>query len=184
MQASLESMIYDYEGLWNYQTDYIRRFFTSIMIFDGYQLIFLLLGHESAYWFCLVLSWHSFPLDIAGQIYSSPAKISQHQDYYSTFHKMPRCRFSKREWEDFTSESTKEALSEWAASPEVSKWFAENAHRMRLDPDNNSDDDSMASSSGSSEETAVEDGTGYNFWKWYWSSACALCIQQKKGGPN
>ncbi|KAJ6799847.1 uncharacterized protein M6B38_203870 [Iris pallida] len=101
--------------------------------------------------------------------YSSSAKMAREdEDHYSTFHKTPTQRkFSKREWEDFTRESTRDALAEWAASPEVAKWVADNAHRMRLDAGNSSDD-SMESASGSSEETAVENGNGRSsLLKWY-----------------
>lgn len=96
--------------------------------------------------------------------YTSP---SEQENYYSTFHKTPRRRrFSKTQWEDFTRESTREALHDWAASPEVAKWIAENANRIKLDDDDDydieekSDDNSMESCSNSSDETEVEvDGT-------------------------
>lgn len=86
--------------------------------------------------------------------------------YYSTFHKTPAPRrFSKQEWEDFTRESTREALQEWAASPEVSRWIADNANQIQFNKHENSDD-SMESSSGSSEETEVENDSGLNFFRW------------------
>ncbi|PKU61969.1 hypothetical protein MA16_Dca025227 [Dendrobium catenatum] len=78
------------------------------------------------------------------------------EDFYSSFHKTPTRKFSKMEWEDLTRESTREALSDWASTPEVSKWIADNAHRLKLSHDSSSED-TMGSSSGSSEETAVED---------------------------
>ncbi|KAJ6824200.1 uncharacterized protein M6B38_102690 [Iris pallida] len=99
--------------------------------------------------------------------YTSPAKMAREdEDYYSTFHKTPTRKFSKTQWEDFTRESTRDSLAEWAASPEVAKWVADNAHRMRLDVGNSSDD-STESSYGSSEETAVDNGYGRSLLKWY-----------------
>ncbi|PKA45827.1 hypothetical protein AXF42_Ash018378 [Apostasia shenzhenica] len=98
---------------------------------------------------------------------SSMRNRAQSSDFYSSFHKTPTTKFSKMEWEDFTRESTREALADWASTPEVSKWIANNAHRMRLANDSSSDD-TMESSSGSSEETAVDDGgnNGLRLFKW------------------
>lgn len=109
----------------------------------------------------------SFPFVPAGHVYSSPYKRMAHQyeDYYSTYHRMPTQKFSKKEWEDFTHESTSEALTDWASTPEVAKWVADNAQRMQLNPDSSSDD-TMESSSGSSEETALENGSVLGLFKW------------------
>ncbi|XP_043718553.1 uncharacterized protein LOC122666570 [Telopea speciosissima] len=91
----------------------------------------------------------------------------QEQDYYSTFHKVPtRKWFSKNEYEDFTSESTRDAIAELASSHDFTNWIIENASRIQLLPDDNSDD-SMESGSGSSEETVAEGGGGLNLFKWY-----------------
>ncbi|KAL3565127.1 hypothetical protein D5086_033173 [Populus alba] len=53
----------------------------------------------------------------------SPSSLSatvDKQDYYSTFHKTPKQKkFTKKQREDFTRESTHQAAAEWAASPEV-----------------------------------------------------------------
>ncbi|XP_068636252.1 uncharacterized protein [Aristolochia californica] len=87
---------------------------------------------------------------------SSPSKETtvHKQDYYSTFHKTPsRKRFSKREWEEFTEQSTREALAEWASSPELADWVTENADRIKVAPGECSDD-GTASSSGTFKETA------------------------------
>ncbi|XP_043702758.1 uncharacterized protein LOC122652937 [Telopea speciosissima] len=95
------------------------------------------------------------------------ASSQQDRDYYSTFHSVPtRKRFSKKEYEDFTSESTKHAINELASSPDFTNWIVENASRIQLLPDDSSDD-SMESGSGSSEETVVEGGNGLNLFKWY-----------------
>ncbi|EHA8587379.1 hypothetical protein COCNU_scaffold002020G000010 [Cocos nucifera] len=110
-------------------------------------------------------SWSNLPTK--GHVYSSPYKRMAHQyeDYYSTYHRMPTCKFSKKEWEDFTRESTRKALTDWASTPEVAKWVADNAHRMQLNPDSSSDY-AMESSSGSSEETALENGSALGLFKW------------------
>ncbi|XP_010908992.1 uncharacterized protein [Elaeis guineensis] len=110
-------------------------------------------------------SWSNLPTK--GNVYSSPYKRMAHQfeDYYSTYHRMPTRKFSKKEWEDFTGESTREALTDWASTPEVAKWVADNAQRMQLNPDSSSDD-TMESSSGSSEETALENGSTLGLFKW------------------
>lgn len=98
-----------------------------------------------------------------------PAANTRHrrlaEDYYSSFHKTPTRKFSKNEWEDFSRESTREALYDWASTPEVAKWLADNAHRMNLSHDCSSED-TMESSSGSSEETAVDDGNCLSLFKW------------------
>ncbi|KAJ4978839.1 hypothetical protein NE237_009619 [Protea cynaroides] len=91
----------------------------------------------------------------------------QDPDYYSTYHSVPtRKRFSKKEYEDFTNESTREAIAELASSPDFTNWIVENASRIQLLPDDSSHD-SMESGSGSSEETVVENGSGRNIFKWY-----------------
>ncbi|XP_028761291.1 uncharacterized protein LOC114719893 [Neltuma alba] len=62
-------------------------------------------------------------------------------DYYSTFHKTGnRKKFTKKEWDDFTRESTRQALSEWASSPEFTEWIVEHADRIQLLPSEGSDE--------------------------------------------
>ncbi|KAF8396312.1 hypothetical protein HHK36_017927 [Tetracentron sinense] len=108
-------------------------------------------------------SFALFDSPIKGMVLSSPSKGTHRQDYYSTFHKTPtRKRFSKKGWEDFTRESTREAMSELASSPEFTDWIIEHADKIQLLPDNSSDD-SMGSGSDSSEET----GSGLGLFKWY-----------------
>ncbi|XP_077248620.1 uncharacterized protein LOC143888166 [Tasmannia lanceolata] len=124
-------------------------------------------------------SWSNSP--IKGLLLSSPQKTTPNQqDYYSTFHKVPtRKRFSKKEWEDFTSESTKQALAEWASSPEFTDWIVEHADRIQLLPDESSDD-SMVSGSDSSEETVVESGSGLSLFKWA-SSSFSMANRRHRG---
>ncbi|KAL3623903.1 hypothetical protein CASFOL_032719 [Castilleja foliolosa] len=75
------------------------------------------------------------------------------RDYYSTFHTTPnRKKFSKEEWEDFTEESTRHALVDWASSPEVGDWLIKNANRIQLRPEGSSDDESIGSGSDSTDE--------------------------------
>jgi hypothetical protein len=50
---------------------------------------------------------------------SSHSATVDKQDYYSTFHKAPKQKkFTKKQREDFTRESTHQAVAEWGASPE------------------------------------------------------------------
>ncbi|KAI4998775.1 uncharacterized protein LOC123446904 [Hordeum vulgare subsp. vulgare] len=77
---------------------------------------------------------------------------NQDEDYYSTFHNIEPRKYSKREWEEFTEESTRNALMEHTATPEFAQWAADNAHRLRVERDDSSEDESIETSSGSSEE--------------------------------
>ncbi|KAK9086056.1 hypothetical protein Sjap_026467 [Stephania japonica] len=84
-----------------------------------------------------------------GLVLSSPSNVATVQkDYYSTLHKTPtRKRFSKKEWNEFTRESTREALVELASSPEFTDWIVNNADRLKIDRSNS--DDSVESESNS-----------------------------------
>ncbi|WCJ43569.1 hypothetical protein M5689_024301 [Euphorbia peplus] len=94
----------------------------------------------------------------------SPPGTRAQQDCVSTFHKTQRRKkFTQREWEDFTRESTQEALAEWAASPEVASWMIENADRIKLLPSDNSSDGTVGSESDSSDETV---GKGFSLFSW------------------
>ncbi|CAN6439894.1 unnamed protein product [Victoria cruziana] len=104
---------------------------------------------------------------VKGLISSSSSKGTSlvNSDYYSTFHRSPaRKRFSKKEWDDFTRESTREAMREWAASPEFSEWIIENANRIQIMPED-SPEESVGSDSDSSGETAVSD-SGVGLFRW------------------
>jgi hypothetical protein len=89
------------------------------------------------------------------------------KDYYSTYHNIPKRKFTKREWDRFTQEQTNAALAEWASSPDVARWIADNAHRVHVDRDSATDkDDSPTSSSGSSEELEqINKGLGLLQWR-------------------
>ncbi|KAK1316897.1 hypothetical protein QJS10_CPA05g01193 [Acorus calamus] len=55
--------------------------------------------------------------------------------YYSSFHKTPdRKRFSKKEWEEFTPDSTKKALQDLVSTPDFSEWAIAHADRITLTP--------------------------------------------------
>ncbi|XP_042482131.1 uncharacterized protein LOC122062576 [Macadamia integrifolia] len=114
-------------------------------------------------------AWSDSPTK--GLVLSHPVKGSpacqQDRDYYSTYHSVPtRKRFSKKEYEDFTSESTRKGIAELASSPDFTNWVIENAGRMQLLPDDSSDD-SMESGLGSSEENVAEGGSRLNPFNWY-----------------
>ncbi|KAI3743371.1 hypothetical protein L1987_61078 [Smallanthus sonchifolius] len=89
---------------------------------------------------------------------------SQHE-FYSTFHKTPnRKKFSKKEWEEFTEESTRESVAELASSPEFTDWVIKNANRIKLLPDNGSDDD--ASGSDSTDGYLAKNASRRGFFSW------------------
>jgi len=108
-------------------------------------------------------------LSIAGVVTPSSGISSQSpgthmgQDYYSTFHKTRnRKKFTKQEWDEFTRESTKQALAEWAASPEFTDWIVEHADRIKVLPSESSDE-TMGSESDS---TDVGSGSGFRLFNW------------------
>ncbi|OIT39772.1 PREDICTED: uncharacterized protein LOC109237651 [Nicotiana attenuata] len=97
----------------------------------------------------------------------SDGKGKKVHEYYSTFHKTPnRKRFSKKEWEDFTQESTKEAVAELASSPEFTDWVINHADRIQLLPEDSSDE-SVVSGSDSTDENAAESCSGLGLFKWH-----------------
>ena len=85
------------------------------------------------------------------------------QDYYSTFHRTRnRKKFTKKEWDDFTNESTRQAMAGLAASPEFTDWIIEHADRIKLRPSESSDE-TMGSESDSTE---VGSGNGFRLFNW------------------
>nr|GEV39297.1 transmembrane protein 194 [Tanacetum cinerariifolium] len=65
---------------------------------------------------------------------------NQH-DFYSTFHKTPnRKKFTEEEWEEFTEDSTRQAVAQLASSPEFTYWVIRSADRIKLLPEDSSDD--------------------------------------------
>ncbi|KAF5937976.1 hypothetical protein HYC85_025482 [Camellia sinensis] len=94
-----------------------------------------------------------------GMISLTTARVTRNQqDYYSTFHRTPnRKKFSKKEWENFTQESTRHALAELASSPKFTDWIIKHADRIQLLPDYSSDN-TIGSGSDSTDENLVESG--------------------------
>ncbi|KAL2320505.1 hypothetical protein Fmac_029474 [Flemingia macrophylla] len=85
------------------------------------------------------------------------------QDYYSTFHKTSnRKKFTKQEWDEFTRESTKQALAEWAASPEFTDWIVEHADRIKVLPSESSDE----TVGSESDSTDLGSGSAYRIFNW------------------
>ena len=80
---------------------------------------------------------------VAGVISPSTGRLltRTQQDHYSTFHETPnRKKLSKKEWENFTKESTREAMADLASSPEFVDWIVKNADRIQLLPEGSSDE--------------------------------------------
>ncbi|XP_022925296.1 uncharacterized protein LOC111432576 isoform X2 [Cucurbita moschata] len=97
----------------------------------------------------------------------SPSSGMQNQDYYSTFHKTRnRKKFTKKAWDDFTRDSTRHALAEWASSPEFTDWIMEHADRIQLLPSESSDE-TVDSESHSTNENVVGSGSRFSFLNWY-----------------
>lgn len=76
-----------------------------------------------------------------------------------------RKKFSKKEWDDFTQESTRKALAEWAASPEFTDWVIEHADRIQLLPSESSDE-TVGSGSDSTDENVVGSRDRLHFLNW------------------
>lgn len=86
-------------------------------------------------------------------------------DFYSTFHRTPnRKRFSKKEWEEFTEESTRDSVNELTSTPEFTEWVIKNANRIKLLPDNGSDDE--VSGSDSTDGYLVKNPKKSRFFGW------------------
>jgi hypothetical protein len=85
---------------------------------------------------------------------TSSQKQKNQELYYSTFHKTPnRKKFSKKEWAEFTDESTRQAVTEWASSPEFADWVINNADRIKVLDEA---DESVDSSSDSTDENYLD----------------------------
>lgn len=110
-------------------------------------------------------AWSDSPVKGVVSFCSSSGRRNQ-QDYYSTFHKTRnRKKFTEQEWEDFTRDSTREAMAELTATPEFSDWIIEHADRIKLVPSDNSDE-SEGSNSDSMEDEAEESSGGFRFFNW------------------
>ena len=87
-------------------------------------------------------------------------------DFYSTFHKTPnRKKFSEEEWEEFTEDSTRQAVAQLAASPEFTDWIIRSADRIQLAPEDSSDE-LDESGSDSTDEYVQESGKRPGFFSW------------------
>ncbi|GKE56354.1 hypothetical protein Tco_1495539, partial [Tanacetum coccineum] len=87
-------------------------------------------------------------------------------DFYSTFHKTPyRKKFSEEEWEEFTEDSTRQAVAQLASSPEFSDWVIRSADRIKLLPEDSSDDlDESASDSTDGYVEESKNRRGFFSW--------------------
>lgn len=91
----------------------------------------------------------------------------ENRDYYSTFHKTRnQKKFTKKAWDDFTRDSTRQALTEWASSPEFTDWIMEHADRVQLLPSDNSSEETVGSESDSTDENVVGSGNRFSFLNW------------------
>ncbi|KAF3442811.1 hypothetical protein FNV43_RR16729 [Rhamnella rubrinervis] len=96
-------------------------------------------------------------------VISPPSSETRSKEYYSTYHKTQnRKKFTKKEWDDFTQESTRQALAEWASSPEFTEWFVEHADRIQL-LSSECSDEAVGSESDSTDENVVGAGIGLVF---------------------
>ncbi|KAL5837384.1 hypothetical protein ACOSQ3_014553 [Xanthoceras sorbifolium] len=111
-------------------------------------------------------SWSNSP--VKGVVTpSSHDGIINQEDFYSTFHRTgKRRRFTKQEWEDFTRESTREAVAELASSPEFTDWIIEHADRIKLVPSEDSSDESMGSEADSTDENLFGSCSRFSFFSW------------------
>lgn len=111
-------------------------------------------------------SWFGSP--VKGLVVSPPLR-TRTPEYYSTFHNVSnRKKMSRKEWEDFTKESTREAMAGLATCPEFTDWVINNADRIQLLPEDSSDEDQVVESeSESSEETTEQSGNRRGALKWY-----------------
>ncbi|KAL2482958.1 hypothetical protein Fot_44402 [Forsythia ovata] len=112
-------------------------------------------------------AWSDSP--VKGMLSTSSQRGTRNRlDYYSTFHKTPsRKKFSEEEWKDFSEESTRQAIAEWASSPEVTDWIIKHSDRIQVLPDDSSDE-STGSGSDSTDENVAESSSGLSFFNWHW----------------
>ncbi|KAH7316256.1 hypothetical protein KP509_21G085500 [Ceratopteris richardii] len=119
--------VYNYESkglttdfLQSPKTEFLRRDDTSFLRFQ----------RKSPY--------HASPLSsrmLNGSPFGSPNPDITEQEYLSTFHKTPkRHAMSPNEWTQVTKQHTKKAIQELAASPKFAEWFAKNADRVLIAP--------------------------------------------------
>ncbi|XP_074282463.1 uncharacterized protein LOC141606982 [Silene latifolia] len=108
-------------------------------------------------------SWWGSP--VKGLTSPSTGRVNLQKAFYSTFHGMPKRKMSKKEWEEFTQESTREAMVGLTSSPEFTEWIIENADRIQIRSDDSSDE-SVGSGSDSPDETVVDNGPRQGLFSW------------------
>ncbi|XP_073157000.1 uncharacterized protein [Henckelia pumila] len=99
---------------------------------------------------------------------SSPSSgnVKTPSTYYSTFHKTPtRKKFSEEEWKEFTEASTRQAMAEWASSPEFTEWMMKNADRIQLHHGDSSEE-SIGSGSDWTDDDKAESSSRRGLLKW------------------
>ncbi|CAA7047276.1 unnamed protein product [Microthlaspi erraticum] len=88
----------------------------------------------------------------------------ERKDFYSTYHRTPnRRKLSKREYEELTVETTREAMAGLTASPGFSDWLIERADRIKLLSGESYDDDNDDGYGSESDSTGEQSWRGY-FW--------------------
>uniref|UniRef100_A0A1J3E9Y9 Transmembrane protein 194A n=1 Tax=Noccaea caerulescens TaxID=107243 RepID=A0A1J3E9Y9_NOCCA len=88
----------------------------------------------------------------------------ERKDYYSTYHRTPnRKKLTKREYEELTVETTREAMAGLTASPGFSDWLIERADRIKLLSGESYDDDDDDEYGSESDSTGEQSWRGY-FW--------------------
>ena len=105
---------------------------------------------------------------VAGVISPSIGRLltRTQQGHYSTFHKTPnKKQLSRKEWENFTKESTREAMADLASSPEFIDWIVKHADRIQLLPEGSSDE-AIGSGSDSTDDNVAESCNRFGFFKW------------------
>ena len=144
--------------------DMFVHLFSIVFLFSCFWIIQQ--GAESLPSLNLVAECEFLFLAFAGLV--SPSSLSatvDKQDYYSTFHKTPKQKkFTKKQREDFTRESTHQAVAEWAASPEVTSWIIKNADRIQLLPGDYSSEEMVESKSDSTGETVSGRGKPFSLF--------------------
>ncbi|KAJ9540470.1 hypothetical protein OSB04_026976 [Centaurea solstitialis] len=112
-------------------------------------------------------AWSNSPIKSKVSPLTNSGSIGSQHDVYSTFHKTPnRKKFSKKEWEEFTEESTRQSVAELASSREFTDWVIENADRIKLLPADCSEDVDASGSSDSTDECEQQSRTGQGFFNW------------------
>ncbi|THG21383.1 hypothetical protein TEA_016321 [Camellia sinensis var. sinensis] len=95
-------------------------------------LVFLTFIGLCCLMWCQFQSSYDLLFMLHGMISLTTGRVTRNQqDYYSTFHRTPnRKKFSKKEWENITQESTRHAVAELASSPKFTDWIIKHADRI------------------------------------------------------